>query len=189
MVGVSGKARLRVFDVTASARSLPSAQSVKELLALIKTNPGKYSFASPGVGTPPQLVGELFRLSLAPDLVHLPFNGGGPAIGATVAGHTPLSFGAVTPAVPLVNDGRTSRLSQHLTQHHGVAELKLPGRGQERGGVAAYGGPKLVQALALSVELGEIASTEFVEAFSIMAVPAARSFDGASPPAEGRTRA
>jgi hypothetical protein len=55
--------------------------------------------------------------------------------------------------------------------------------------VAAYGGPKLVQALALSVELGEIASTEFVEAFSIMAVPAARSFDGASPPAEGRTRA
>ena len=87
------------------------AQSVKELLALIKANPAKYSFASPGVGTPPQLVGELFRLSLAPDLVHVPFNGGGPAIAATVAGHTPLSFGAVTPAVPLVKDSKLRALA------------------------------------------------------------------------------
>ena len=87
------------------------AQSVKELIALVKANPGKYSFASPGVGTPPQLVGELFRLSLAPDLIHVPFNGGGPAIGATVAGHTPTSFGALTPAVPLVKDGKLRALA------------------------------------------------------------------------------
>src|ERR1700704_1433080 len=87
------------------------AQSVKELVALVKGNPGKYSFASPGVGTPPSLVGELFRLSLAPDLVHVPFNGGGPAVGSTVAGHTPVSFGAVTPAVPLVKDGKLRALA------------------------------------------------------------------------------
>ena len=65
------------------------AQSVKELVALIRGNAGKYSYASPGVGTPPQLVGALFRLSLDLDLVHVPFTGGGPAIGSTVAGHTP----------------------------------------------------------------------------------------------------
>jgi tripartite-type tricarboxylate transporter receptor subunit TctC len=87
------------------------AQSVKELIALVKANPGKYSYASPGVGTPPQLVGELFRLSLAPDLIHVPFNGGGPAIGATVAGHTPTSFGAMTPAVPLIKDGKLRALA------------------------------------------------------------------------------
>ncbi|MBX9827019.1 MAG: tripartite tricarboxylate transporter substrate binding protein [Xanthobacteraceae bacterium] len=87
------------------------AQSVKELIALVKANPGKYSFASPGVGTPPQLVGELFRMSLAPDLIHVPFNGGGPAIGSTVAGHTPTSFGALTPAVPLVKDGKLRALA------------------------------------------------------------------------------
>jgi tripartite-type tricarboxylate transporter receptor subunit TctC len=87
------------------------AQSVKELLAQIKENPGKYSFASPGVGTPPALVGELFRLSLAPDLVHVPFTGGGPAVGSTVAGHTPISFGAVTPAVPLIKDGKLRALA------------------------------------------------------------------------------
>ena len=87
------------------------AQTVKELIALIKANPTKYSFASPGVGTPPQLVGELFRLSLAPELVHVPFTGGGPAVGSTVAGHTPISFGAVTPAVPLVKDGKLRALA------------------------------------------------------------------------------
>lgn len=87
------------------------AQNVKELVALIKNNPGKYSFASPGTGTPPQLVGELFKLSHAPDLVHVPFNGGGPAIGATVAGHTPMSFGAITPAVPLIKDGKLRALA------------------------------------------------------------------------------
>jgi len=51
------------------------AQSVKELVALIRANSGKYSYASPGTGTPPQLVGALFRLSLDLDLVHVPFSG------------------------------------------------------------------------------------------------------------------
>jgi tripartite-type tricarboxylate transporter receptor subunit TctC len=87
-----------------------SAQSVKELVALIRANSGKYSYASPGTGTPPQLVGALFRLSLDLDLVHVPF-GGGPAIGSTVAGHTSISFGAMAPAVPLVRDGQLRALA------------------------------------------------------------------------------
>jgi tripartite-type tricarboxylate transporter receptor subunit TctC len=89
------------------------AQSVKDLVALIRSTPGKYSYASPGVGTPPQLVGALFRLSLDLDLdlVHVPFTGGGPAIGSTVAGHTPISFGAMAPAVPLVKDGKIRALA------------------------------------------------------------------------------
>ena len=87
------------------------AQTVKEFIALVKSNPGKYRFASPGVGTPPSLVGELFRLALAPDLVHVPFTGGGPAVASTVAGHTPASFGAITPAVPLIRDGKLRGLA------------------------------------------------------------------------------
>src|SRR5215813_10025690 len=55
--------------------SLP-ARTVAELVALIRTNGGKYSYASPGTGTPPQLVGALFQHSLALDLVHVPFGGG-----------------------------------------------------------------------------------------------------------------
>jgi tripartite-type tricarboxylate transporter receptor subunit TctC len=87
------------------------AQSVKDLVALIRASAGKFSYASPGTGTPPQLVGALFRLSLDLDLVHVPFSGGGPAIGSTVAGHTPISFGAMAPAVPLVKDGQLRALA------------------------------------------------------------------------------
>jgi len=85
--------------------------TVRDLVALIKTHPGKYSYASPGVGTPPHLVGELFRLSLGLDLVHVPFNGGGPAVASAVAGHTPISFGSTAPAVPLIKDGKLRALA------------------------------------------------------------------------------
>lgn len=90
--------------------SLP-AQSVKELVALINANPGKYSYASPGIATPPHLLGELFRLSLKLDIVHVPFNSGGLAIGSALAGHTPISFGASAPAVPHVKDGKLRALA------------------------------------------------------------------------------
>jgi tripartite-type tricarboxylate transporter receptor subunit TctC len=104
---------LKDFDPVTIAVTAPAiltvhpsvpAKTVKDLVALIKANAGKYSYASPGTGTPPHLVGELFRLSLGLDLVHVPFNGGGLAIASTVAGHTPISFGSMPPAVPLVKD-------------------------------------------------------------------------------------
>src|SRR5258707_8221417 len=80
------------------------AQSVKELVALIRANSGKYSYASPGTGTPPQLVGALFRLSLDLDLVHVPFSGGGPAISSTAGGPTPRYFRAIEAAASPVDD-------------------------------------------------------------------------------------
>ncbi len=80
-------------------------QSVKDLVAWIRANPGKESYASPGTGTPPQLTGALFAHTLNLDLVHVPFGGGGPAVEATVAGHTPISFGSLPPALPLIKSG------------------------------------------------------------------------------------
>jgi len=100
------------------------AQNVKELVALIRANPGKYSYASPGTGTPPHLVGELFRLSLHLDLVHVPFNGGGPAIASAAAGHTPISFGSMAPAVPLVGNGTLRALAVSTkTRSHALPEV------------------------------------------------------------------
>jgi len=90
--------------------SLP-AKSVKELVDLVRANPGKYSYASPGTGTPPQLVGALFQHALNLDLVHVPFGGGGQAVEATVGGHTPISFGAMAPAVPLIKAGQLRALA------------------------------------------------------------------------------
>jgi tripartite-type tricarboxylate transporter receptor subunit TctC len=87
------------------------ANTVKELVDLIRSSPGKFSFASPGTGTPPQLVGSLFQHALNLDLVHVPFDGGGTAVQATVAGHTPISFGAMAPAVPLIKSGQLRALA------------------------------------------------------------------------------
>src|SRR5262249_34620428 len=79
--------------------SLPT-KTVKDLVALIKANPAKYSFASAGAGTQSHLAGEQFRLSLGLDLVHVPFNGGGPSFASVVGGPTPVGFTSPTAAVP-----------------------------------------------------------------------------------------
>src|SRR5215475_9371147 len=83
-------------DVLSVNPSLP-VKTASELVAFIKAGPGKYSFASPGTGTPGHLVGELFRQSLGLDIVHVPYNSAGLAIGATIAGHTPIASTAVPP--------------------------------------------------------------------------------------------
>lgn len=110
-----------------------SARSVEELVSLIKAQPGKYSFASPGVGTPPHLVGEQFRLSFGLDLVHVPFNGAGPAVGAAIGGHTPVLFSSLPPAVPQIKDGKlralavmSSRRSSALPDVPSIAEAGYP---------------------------------------------------------------
>jgi len=90
--------------------SLP-ARNLKELVALIKSNPGKYSFASGGVGTQPHLLGEMLRQSLALDLVHVPFNGAGPAIASAVAGHTPIAWSTLASAAQPLENGQLRALA------------------------------------------------------------------------------
>jgi tripartite-type tricarboxylate transporter receptor subunit TctC len=86
------------------------AKTIPELVQLIRENPGKYSFAGPGVGSTPHLSGELFRLHFNLDLVHVPFTGAGPAIQATLGGHTPIAFTAMPPAIAAVKDGKLRAL-------------------------------------------------------------------------------
>src|SRR6476659_1178259 len=86
------------------------ANTLPELVQLIRDNPGKYSYAGPGVGSTPHLGGELFRLIYKLDLVHVPFTGAGPAIQATVGGHTPIAFTALPPALSAVQSGQLRAL-------------------------------------------------------------------------------
>ena len=88
-----------------------SAHTVKELVALIKDNPGKYSYASADTGQSAHLAGELFRLTAGLDLVHVPYNGSGPAIAAMVAGHTPIGFASSATTAPQVQDGKLRALA------------------------------------------------------------------------------
>jgi tripartite-type tricarboxylate transporter receptor subunit TctC len=87
------------------------ANTVADLVALIRANPGKYSYAHGGIGAQTHLAGEQFRLSLGLDLVPIPFNGGGPSTAAVVAGHTPIGFCQITPVVPQINDGNLRALA------------------------------------------------------------------------------
>jgi tripartite-type tricarboxylate transporter receptor subunit TctC len=86
------------------------AKSVTELVALIKANPGKYSYASPGVGSTPHLSGEMFRISQGIDMVVVQFSGAGPAMQNTVGGHTPIAVTALPPATPQIKDGKLRAL-------------------------------------------------------------------------------
>jgi tripartite-type tricarboxylate transporter receptor subunit TctC len=86
------------------------AKTLPELVKLIQENPGKYSFAGPGVGSTPHLSGELFRLAFNLDLQHVPFTGAGPAIQSTLGGHTPIAFTALPPAMAAVKDGQLRAL-------------------------------------------------------------------------------
>ncbi len=87
------------------------ARSVAELVALVRKEPGKYGYASAGAGTPAHLAGELFKLALAIDLTHVPFNGGGPGIAATVAGHVPIAISALPTALPFAKSGAVRSLA------------------------------------------------------------------------------
>src|SRR5439155_22312822 len=82
------------------------ARSVKELVELLRANPGKYTFASPGVGTTPHLSSELFKLTFGLAFALAPFPVGAPSIQSVVAGHTPMCFQAIPPATQLVKDGK-----------------------------------------------------------------------------------
>jgi len=134
--------------------SLP--RSVSELIALIKANPGKYSYASGGTGSPGHLVGEQFRIQLGLDLVHVPFQSAGLAVQSAIGNHTPICIVSPAPTVPQVRDGKLSALavtrkvrSQALPNIPTMAESGYPDIEGENwfGFIAPAGTPKEIVAL------------------------------------------
>ncbi|MGI8524833.1 MAG: Bug family tripartite tricarboxylate transporter substrate binding protein [Pseudolabrys sp.] len=95
-------------------------KTVKELIDLVKANPGKYSIANPGVGTTPQLAAELFKLELKLDAASVPFGGAGPAIQSAVAGHTQIAMTALPPTAPQVTGGKLRALAVTSAKRSGA---------------------------------------------------------------------
>jgi tripartite-type tricarboxylate transporter receptor subunit TctC len=87
------------------------ATTVKELVAAIRANPGKYTFASAGGGQAPHLAGESLRLSLGLDVVQVPYNGGAPATAAVVAGHNPITIAGLAAAAAYIQAGNLRALA------------------------------------------------------------------------------
>jgi tripartite-type tricarboxylate transporter receptor subunit TctC len=87
-----------------------NVNTAKELVTLLKSQPGKLSYASAGKGTAPHLTGELFKLSTGTDMLHVPYKGSSPAIVDTMAGVTQVMFPSLFTAYPQVKGGKLKAL-------------------------------------------------------------------------------
>ena len=88
-----------------------AVKDVKDLVAQLKAKPDKYSYASAGNGTAPHFAAELFKLSTATSMVHVPYKGSAPAITDTLSGQTQFMFPSLFTAVPFVKSGRLRALA------------------------------------------------------------------------------
>ncbi len=88
-----------------------AAQNLKELVALIKAQPGKLSYGTSGVGTPPHLSGELFKAMAGLSIEHVPYKGGGPAMTDLISGNIPVLFDVLTGAASHIKGGRARAIA------------------------------------------------------------------------------
>ncbi len=142
------------------------AKTLPELVQLIRDNPGKYSYAGPGVGSTPHLGAELFRLTYKLDLVHVPFTGAAPAVQSTVGGHTPIAFTALPSSFAAIQGGQVRAIGLAATERAAVlpdvptfAEQGVKDQEADTvtGIVAPAGTPKEIVAL-LSREIAKAAA-------------------------------
>jgi tripartite-type tricarboxylate transporter receptor subunit TctC len=115
-----------------------AAKTAKEFIALIKATPGKFTFASPGLGTTPDLASDLFKVSYQLDFAIAPYKGGSPAAQAVLANEVQASFVAMTPTTQLIKTGKlralavtTKKRSTALPEVPTLAEAGITGQDSE----------------------------------------------------------
>ena len=87
------------------------AKSMQELIKLIQANPKKFSFATPGIGTTPDLGASLLKVSAKLDVTTVPYAGAGPAVTAVIGNQVPLGCTAMPPTTPHILGGRLRALA------------------------------------------------------------------------------
>jgi tripartite-type tricarboxylate transporter receptor subunit TctC len=110
------------------------AKNVGELITLLKANPGKFSYASSGLGAMSHLAMELFKVMAGTTVVHVPYRGSAPAVVDLIAGQVQLAMNNIVPTLPHVKSGRVRALgvsgplrSHVLPEVPTVAETGLAG--------------------------------------------------------------
>ncbi|MGZ9065737.1 MAG: tripartite tricarboxylate transporter substrate binding protein [Burkholderiales bacterium] len=110
------------------------ARTLRELIALAKSRPGKMNFASASSGSGFHMAGEMFKLMAGVDIVHVPYKGGAPAATALLTGEVDMMFSSTAAVLPHISSGRVRALAvttqQRFAQLPGVptmAEAGLPG--------------------------------------------------------------
>lgn len=158
--------------------SVPAA-NLKEFVALTRSNPGKYSYASAGAGSPPHLVAELFKLKTGAQLLHVPYKGTGAALPDVVAGQVQMMVDGPPPFLPHVKAGRLKALGAASEKRNPLlpdvptfAEAGFAGMeaGLWYGIVAPKGTPKAVVA-RLNAEINRaLEQPDLRERFAAMSV-------------------
>jgi len=87
------------------------ARSVKELIALAKAKPGSLQYASSGNGSATHMATELFKYLTGTDIVHVPYNGGGPAVVAVIGGQVPIYTGSIPSQLQHIKSGKLVALA------------------------------------------------------------------------------
>jgi tripartite-type tricarboxylate transporter receptor subunit TctC len=117
------------------------AKDASGLIALAKANPGKYTFASSGYGSPLHLAGELFKIASGTDILHVPFTGSAPATAALLGGHVDMSFDTMPSIWSSVQAGKLRALGVASMQRTPAApELSALGETLPGFGVTAWQG-------------------------------------------------
>jgi tripartite-type tricarboxylate transporter receptor subunit TctC len=108
--------------------------SVAQLIAELKAKPGRLNYASVGNGTGTNLAGEMFKLMTSTNIVHVPYNGSGPAITALLGGQVQVAISDPPPAMAFIKDGTlkalavtTAQRSSALPDVPTLAESGVPG--------------------------------------------------------------
>jgi len=103
--GFSPIARIGVtFNLMIATPSF-NVRTVQDIIVYAKANPGKLNYASAGVGTPPHLIGEMFKLRAGINSVHIPYKGGGPSLQALISGEAQYSFENTATSLPPAQAG------------------------------------------------------------------------------------
>jgi tripartite-type tricarboxylate transporter receptor subunit TctC len=87
------------------------ANSIAELVAMAKRQPGKISYASSGSGSPEHITGELFKAAAGIDLQHVPYKGSGQSVIDLTAGHVPIGFNTLPSILPHARSGKLKLLA------------------------------------------------------------------------------
>jgi tripartite-type tricarboxylate transporter receptor subunit TctC len=99
-------------------------ESMQDVIAMARANPGKLNFASVGNGTPSHIAGELLKLRTHTDIVHVPYKGGGPAVADTIGGQVPLLIVTMPAAMGQVRAGKLRPLAvTTLKRNPGAPEI------------------------------------------------------------------
>ena len=104
--GLSGVSQVAETHFALFAHPSLPADTVPELIAYAKKNPGKLSYATPGLGTGTHLAGEMLNHMAGIDMVHVPYKGSAPAQQDVLAGRVPLLFDVLFSSMPFVRDKR-----------------------------------------------------------------------------------